>query len=57
MPISGKPAGRRWRKKDHGYMAGNATTAMFITYLIFLFAAAIPAAYVLILHHYFKNME
>jgi len=30
---------------------------MITTYLIFLFAAAIPTAWVLILHHYFKHME
>jgi hypothetical protein len=26
-------------------------------YLIFLIAATIPAAYILIVHHYFKNLE
>jgi hypothetical protein len=30
---------------------------MITTYLVFLFAAAVPVAYVLILHHFLKDAQ
>jgi hypothetical protein len=30
---------------------------MITTYLVFLFAVAIPVAYVLVLHHFLKDAE